>query len=493
MLRAAGTPMQPLKVLFIAAEAAPFAKTGGLADVVGALPKALAAMGHDVRIAMPAHASIEEALGEGRWGLRALPERFEVPFGPGTVPTGVLSCDLPGAAVHVYFVANRDLLGRERIYGYEDDPWRYAYFSRAALEWVDRLGWRPDVVHAHDWHAAPAVTWLATAGSHDDRFRGIPTVFTVHNLMHQGRGPWGILDALRLVTNGLREEGFGQVNFMARGIYHATLINTVSPTYAREILTPEGGQGLHELLGFRHYDVHGILNGIDVEVWNPAADPHLAAPFDVDRLRARAANKTALQETLGLPVRREAALVAMVSRLDVQKGLDIAGEVILRLLERGAGDAQFVVLGSGTPEYEGMFRALAGRFPDRMRAVFGYDPNLAPLLYAGSDVFLMPSRFEPCGLGQLLAMRYGSVPVVRAVGGLADTVRDGITGFTFHAYEPDDFWEALRRALYLRTADPESWREIQTAGMRQDLSWRASARGYLQLYEWAQARVFTGR
>ena len=481
--------MRALRILFVAAEAAPFAKTGGLADVVGALPKALAAMGHDVRIVMPAHAAIEAAFGEGRWGLRERPESIEVPFGPGTIRAGVLECDLPGAAVHVYFLVQRDLLGRERIYGYDDDPWRYAFFSRAALEWAHALGWRPDVVHAHDWHAAPAVTWLATAGAHDDRFRDIPTVFTVHNLMHQGRGPWAILDALRLITNGLREEPFGQVNFMARGIYHATLINTVSPTYAREILTRDGGQGLHDLLGFRHYDVHGILNGIDVEVWNPATDPQLAARFDAARLPARAANKVALQRRLGLPVREKAAVVAMVSRLDVQKGLDITGDVVRRLLQGGAGEAQFVVLGSGAPEYEGMFRELSARFPDRMHAIFAYAPDLAPLLYGGSDLFVMPSRFEPCGLGQLLAMRYGSVPVVRAVGGLADTVRDGVTGFTFHAYEADDFWEALRRALYLRNADPESWTEIQTTGMTQDLSWRASARGYLQLYEWALARM----
>lgn len=481
--------MRALKILFLAAEAAPFAKTGGLADVAGALPKALAAMGHDVRIVLPAHGSIEAAHAEGRWGLRARGETVHVPFGPGTIPAGVLECDLPGAAVHVYFVAQRDLLGRERIYGYEDDPWRYAFFSRAALELLPVLGWRPDVVHAHDWHTAPAVTWLATAGGNDDRFRGTPTVFTIHNLMHQGRGPWGILDALRLITGGLREEAFGQVNFMARGIYHATLINTVSPTYAREILGPEGGQGLHELLVFRHYDLHGILNGIDVDVWNPAEDPHLAQSFDADRLPMRAANKAALQGRLGLPVREDAALVAMVSRLDAQKGLDITGDVVARLLEGGAGEAQFVVLGSGAPEYEGMFRTLAGRYPDRMRAVFAYAPELAPLVYGGSDAFVMPSRFEPCGLGQLLAMRYGSVPVVRAVGGLADTVRDGITGFTFHAYEAEDFWEALRRALYLRTADPESWDEIRLAGMRRDLSWRASARGYLQLYEWALARL----
>jgi starch synthase len=481
--------MRALRILFVAAEAAPFAKTGGLADVAGALPKALAAMGHDVRIVMPAHGAIEAALGEGRWGLRARPEVLDVPFGPGTIRAGILECDLPGAAVHVYFVAQRDLLGREAIYGYDDDPWRYAFFSRAALEWTRILGWRPDVVHAHDWHAAPAVTWLATAGAHDDGFRNVPSIFTIHNLMHQGRGPWAILDALRLITGGLREEPYGQVNFMARGIYHATLINTVSPTYAREILTAAGGQGLHDLLAFRHYDVHGILNGIDVDVWNPATDRNLVQPFDAARLSSRHANKAALQRRLGLPLSPSAAVVAMVSRLDAQKGLDITGEVVRRLLEGGAGEAQFVVLGSGASEYEGMFRDLSARFPDRMRAVFAYAPDLAPLIYGGSDLFVMPSRFEPCGLGQLLAMRYGSVPVVRAVGGLADTVRDGVTGFTFHAYEAGDFWEALRRALYLRTADPESWGEIQTAGMTQDLSWRASARGYLQLYEWALARV----
>jgi starch synthase len=483
--------MRALRILFIAAEAAPFAKTGGLADVVAALPKALAKLGHDVRIVLPAHGSVESALQAGTWGLRARPETVEVPFGPGTMTTGVLECELPGAAVPVYFLARKDLLGRERIYGYEDDPWRYAYFSRGALEWTQGLGWRPDVVHAHDWHAAPAVTWLATAGAHDGRFRGIPAILTIHNLLHQGRGPWAILEALRVRTQSLREESYGQVNFMARGIYHATLINTVSPTYSREILTADGGQGLHDLLAFRHYDLHGILNGIDAEVWDPASDRHLEATYDVRSLTRRSANKRALQERLGLPVSDQAALVAMVSRLDAQKGLDITGEVVRRLLGGRQGEAQFVVLGSGTPEYEGLLRNLASEFPSRMRVILGYDPEMAPRIYAGSDVFVMPSRFEPCGLGQLLAMRYGSVPVVRAVGGLADTVRDGVTGFTFHAYAADDFWAALSRALYLRTADAESWAELQANGMGQDLSWRASARGYLQLYEWALARFFT--
>ncbi len=443
-----------------------------------------------MRVAIPAYGSIETALAEGTWGIAARDGALEVPFGAGTIRAGVLETVLPGSSVPVYFLAERHLLGRERIYGYPDDPWRFAFFSRAALEWTAVLGWRPDVVHAHDWHAAPAVTWLATAGTADDRFRGIPTVYTIHNLLHQGRAPWTVFDAMRLVTGGILEESYGEVNFMARGIHHARFVTTVSPTYAREIRTPGEGQGLDGILRHRGGDVRGILNGIDVEVWNPAKDPNLAAPFDARRLAARRKNKAALRERLRLPVREDAALVGMVSRLDAQKGLDIAAEVLRRLLEGEAGEAQLVVLGSGAADYESMLASLVARHPDRMSAVFSYAPDLAPLVYAGSDVFLMPSRFEPCGLGQLLAMRYGSVPVVRAVGGLADTVRDGETGFTFDAYSPEAFWDALRRALDLRREDKKAWAALQRRGMKEDLSWEASAREYVRLYESA---VFTAR
>ena len=422
--------MRPLKVLFLSAEVAPFAKAGGLADVCGSLPKALAALGHDVRVAMPAYPALEVAAQTGAHGVRPHPVKLRVPMGFGTVPAGVLEAALPGSSVPVYFIAERHLFGdRLFFYGYRDDPYRFAFVSRAAAPAaIAALGWRPDVVHAHDWHTAPAITWLATAARGDPRYADLPTVFTIHNLAHQGYSPWQVFDYLGIQSHKLVEERFGEVNFMARGIYHATMISTVSPNYAREVMEYHGGCGLDGLLRHRHFDVHGILNGLDYSVWDPATDRRLAAPFDATTLERRPANKRALQQRAGLPQRDDVPLAAMVTRLDWQKGLDITGHVLHRLMNGHAGEAQCVVLGAGSPYYEDMLRRLAAFHRDRMAVFIGYDAELAPLIYGGSDVFLMPSLFEPCGLGQLIAMRYGCAPVVRAVGGLADTVlRAGVT------------------------------------------------------------------
>ncbi len=483
--------MQPLKILFLSAEVAPFAKAGGLADVCGSLPKALAALGHDVRVVMPAYAPIEASYHSGQGTIRSHPVTLQVPMGYGTVPAGVLEATLPGSKVPVYFIAEwHRFASRAFFYGYWDDPQRFAFFSRAALDlMIAALGWRPDVIHAHDWHAAPAVTWLATAGQADGRYANIPTVYTIHNLMHQGTAPWEIFHDMGILTHGLKEEHYGEVNWMARGIYHATMITTVSPTYAREIMGWEGGSGLDALLRHRSFDVHGILNGLDYEVWDPTRDPHLVAPFDAARLDQRQHNKRVLQERFRLPQRDDLPLVGMVTRLDRQKGLDITGHVLHLLLNNFAGEAQCVVLGAGAQHYVDMLEHLAGYHRDRLSIFIGYDPGLAPLIYGGSDLFLMPSLFEPCGLGQLIAMRYGSLPVVRATGGLADTVRHGVTGFTFQYYSSDDCWNALKEALYIYHVDRESWQAMQRTGMANDYSWVSSARAYQQVYEWAIARV----
>lgn len=478
-----------LKILTLSAEVTPFAKTGGLGDVAGSLPKALRELGHDVRIIMPAYRSIEDDYHSGRWPLKVLPGELSVPTGNGVIPIGMFEGQLPGSDVPVYFIAEGNLFSRPQIYGYGDDVYRFAFFSRAALEFSRTIDWQPDVVHAHDWHTAPAVTWLATAGRSLDWFRGIPSIFTIHNLMHQGKTTWSIFDYLQLFTHRLNEEAYDEVNFMARGIQHATLVNTVSPTYAREIMMPDGGLGLDALLRQRSYDVHGILNGLDYDEWNPQIDQHLAQPFDVDHLDRRLANKQALQAHAGLPQRDDVPLVAMVTRLDWQKGLDITGEVIHRLLNDQAGEVQFVVLGTGAPEYEQMLAQITSYHRHKSHAFLTYAADLAPMIYGGSDLFLMPSRFEPCGLGQMIAMRYGSVPVVRATGGLADTVRDGVTGFTFYQYSADDFWRALERAIYIYRNDRIIWPAIQRNGMQADFSWARSAQGYQQLYEWAIARV----
>jgi starch synthase len=481
--------MPPLKILLLSAEVKPFAKTGGLGDVCGSLPLALRALGYDVRVVLPAYRPIEERAAKGNSDFRTL-DPFTVPLGFGALGAGVFASHLPGSDVPVYFIAEKNLFGRDQIYGYEDDPYRFAFFSRAALQLTVALGWRPDVVHAHDWHTAPAITWLATAGQSDPHFQDIPSLFTIHNLAHQGRAPWGVFDYLGVQGNRLAEESYGEVNFMARGIYHATVVNTVSPTYAREILTYDGGAGLDSLLRYRRHDVHGILNGLDYEEWNPATDTSLAGPFDVDRIAGRQANKQAVQARANLPQRPDVPLIAMVSRLDWQKGLDLMGHVLHLLMNNFAGEAQFVVLGSGGPKYVDMFNHLASYHTGKLAAFLNiFDNDLAHLIYGGSDMFLMPSLFEPCGLGQLIAMRYGSVPIARATGGLADTVFDGATGFTFGDYSAEAFWQALQRALHIYRVDPETWLAIQQQGMQADYSWQRSAHGYVQLYEWAIARL----
>ncbi len=467
----------------LSAEVAPFAKTGGLGDVAGALPKALAAAGHDVRVVTPAYPAQERAAHSGSGGITPMAGELIVPTGDGPVTAGVLQSTLPGSEVPVYFIAQRSLFDRPNLYGYDDDAYRFSFFCRGALELTAALGWRADVVHAHDWHSAPAVMWLATTGRADPRFRGMGTLFTIHNLAHQGRTSRRVAEYLGAFAPPLLEEsGWDELNFMARGIYHASLVNTVSPTYAAEILTQDGGSGLDGLLRARHRDLHGILNGLDDVVWNPATDPRLAASYDAGHPEARVQNKLALQERLGLTRDENAAMVAMVTRLDAQKGLDITAHVVHLLLNGSAGPAQFVVLGSGARPYEEAFAHLAAYHSKTMGAVLTFAPDLAPLIYGGSDLFLMPSLFEPCGLGQLIAMRYGSVPVVRRTGGLADTVQEGVTGFTFDAYTADAFWGALQRAMLVHNTDRERWAAIRRNGMTASFSWSRSAREYEALY-----------
>ena len=314
----------PLRILFLSAEVAPFAKTGGLGDIGGSLPKALHAMGHDVRVVMPAYRKIEE----GYPGVSSMPLQLNVPTGSGVINAGAFEGRLPGSDVPVYFIAEYGLFARPNIYGYWDDPYRFAFFSKAALHLTLQLDWRPDVVHAHDWHTAPALAWLHTAGQSDERFRGIGSVFTIHNLAHQGKTSWNVFDYMQLFTHGLSEEAYGEVNFMARGIYHANIINTVSPTYAREIMTREGGAGLDGLLRHRQRDLHGILNGLDYDEWNPAADPRLAAPYSLDDMAGREENRRALQAAVGLPQLSNVPILGMVTRLDWQKGMDIVGHAL---------------------------------------------------------------------------------------------------------------------------------------------------------------------
>jgi len=474
-----------LSVLFLAAEVAPFAKAGGLADVAGSLPKAIRALGHDIRVAMPAYGWIDRQ----RLGIRSLLAPFPVPMGrrraSATVSYGTLGEDVP-----VYFVESSRYFHRENIYGYEDDAERFIFLSRAALETCRRLGWQPQVIHCHDWHTAIVPNWLHTIYAEDPLFAGTASVYTIHNLQYQGVFGTQVLEIAGLEEYGLivhpdvAPELSETVNLMARGILFADVINTVSPTYARQILTPEYGEGLDPLLRERRDALYGILNGIDIEVWNPATDEHVAHNYDAQTIERRSDNKQVLQATCKLPQDARIPLIGMISRLVDQKGLDLLEETLESILSLGV---QLIVLGTGDPRYQEMLRRAAARYPRQVAVSLTFNPPLASKIYAGSDMFLMPSRFEPCGLGQMIAMRYGSVPIVRATGGLVDTVHDFNpqtgegNGFTFEAYDSRALFAAVVRAVETYK-HPDIWRRLQLRGMQTDFSWDRSAREYVKLY-----------
>ncbi len=468
-----------MRVLFVAAEVAPLAKVGGLADVAAGLPRALRALGHDVRLMLPRHAGLVPV-------VRSLGLVFEARSDRGPERCELFEGDLHD--VPLYLVGNERLLNRERIYGYQDDLDRYVFFSRAALEGVRALGWRPDLVHTHDWHTAIIPAWLHLTLRNDPFFGDAASVFTIHNLAFQGWFDEDFrrrFDVVPQQVVAVPRAGVDLHSTLALAVVYADAVNTVSETYAREILTPEYGEGVDALLRSRRDRLFGITNGIDYEVFDPATDTRIAARYSAADLSGKAVDKATLQREAGFPVVPDEMLVGMVSRLFDQKGLDLVQAALPELLAAGA--FQMVLLGTGAERYERFFADLARRFPDRFAAYLTFDAALAERIYAGADLFLMPSRFEPCGLGQLIALRYGTVPLVRATGGLVDTVADldergdHGTGFVFREYTP----EALRRTL-LRASEvfrqPEVWQGLVRRGMQRDLSWTASAKQYERLY-----------
>jgi starch synthase len=473
---------QPLKVLFLAAEAAPYIKVGGLADVAGSLPQALKALGHDIRLALPRHKSIDGT----QFDFKLAANPFLVPVGADHKLTEVLETSTDG--IPAYFAWDEYYFGRDKVYSYDDDAQRFVFFGRTILAFIKQVGWQPDVIHANDWHTAFVPTWLATAGKSDPFYAPIATAYTIHNVTYHGTTGNTILrfGGLEGHVKHLEVEPPGAVNWMARGIVHSDAINTVSKRYAQEIQTPEFGAGMEGLLKARNAEKRlcGIINGVDYAMFDPATDPHLTQHFDLASLDTRALNKAALQSQVELPVRDDVPLIGLISRLVDQKGFDILSVVLDRLFAR---DVQFVLLGTGDKNYEEAFGALTKRFPHKAMVLLKFDAALAQKIYGGSDMFLMPSRFEPCGLGQLIAMRYGSVPVVRATGGLADTVTEYDpakgkgTGFVFSDYSGDALWGALERALDV-FRDKRAWRGLQERGMKADWSWNASAKKYDELY-----------
>lgn len=470
----------------VSSEAHPFAKTGGLAEVAGSLPDALARLGHRVTLVVPRFRGTDVA--------GATAERAAFAMGERSVSVTFYTRELkPG--VTAVLVDAPELFDRAGLYNeggqdYPDNAWRFAVFNRAALEYARLRGERPSVIHAHDWQAGLVPVYQKMLFSPDPVVGGVPVVFTIHNLAFQGVFPASVVPVIGLGWEVLRLEAmefWGQVSYLKAGINFSENITTVSPTYAKEIVTPEGGFGFHGVLQRRADDLRGILNGIDVDRWNPAADAYVPASYDAGDLSGKRDAKRALLETVGLAF-DDAALrrpvVGLISRMTDQKGFDLLAAAGKDLM---ATDATWVLLGSGDSRHEDFWRALAARHPSRVSATIGFDERLAHLIEAGVDIFLMPSRFEPCGLNQLYSLRYGTVPVVRAVGGLQDTVRDPdepggqATGFKFREYTTAAMTGALGRAL-AAYHDKAAWTAMQQAGMREDHSWDASAREYVKVY-----------
>jgi len=448
--------------------------------VLGALPPALARLGWRVTLVLPRYRSVDQA---------TMVEQFTIPVGGTILDVRFFEAPLASGA-RAILIDCPELFDREALYGignadYPDNPRRFALLVRAALEFAARGGAAPAVVHAHDWQAGLAPVYLKTLYASHPVLAGTPSVFTIHNLAYQGLFepdwlprldlPWSLFSTEQL-------EFWGRISLMKGGINHAEVITTVSPRYAREIQTPEFGFGFDGILRRRSADLVGILNGIDAGEWNPERDPVLPRPFNGDDLSGKSASKRELLARYRLPADEAALarpLIGMISRMVDQKGFDLVAAAARDLM---ALDASYVVLGTGEARYEDMWRSLAARYPRRVGARIGFDEALAHLVEAGADLFLMPSRFEPCGLNQMYSLRYGTVPVVRAVGGLADTVRDRETGFVFTEYSPAALVATMRRAL-AAFADKPRWRTLQAAGMRQDHSWDRSAQEYVKIYE----------
>jgi starch synthase len=478
----------------VTSEAHPFAKTGGLAEVTGALPLALARLGHRVTLIIPRYRGIEV----GRVD--------EAMFSLGGRSVGVGFARQPLAAgVEAVLVDAPDLFDREGLYGtadgdYADNAWRFAVFSRAALEFARLSGQRPSIIHAHEWQTGLVPAYQKMHFSHDPIVGGVPSIFTIHNLAFQGIFPAATLDEIGLgweVFNVQAMEYFGKISYLKAGINFSEKITTVSPNYAREVVTPEMGFGFNGVLARRQSDLVGILNGIDTERWNPAADAFVAAPFSARNLAGKRKAKALLLEHAGLPHDKASLarpVIGLIARLTDQKGMDLIAAAADDLMSL---DAAWTILGNGEARYEDLWRSLATRYPDRVSVKIGFDERLAHHIESGADAFLMPSRFEPCGLNQMYSLRYGTVPIVRATGGLEDTIEDydprtgAGTGFKFVEYTPVAMLEAVRRALEVYR-NPAVWKRIQQQGMQQDHSWDVSAREYVKVYR-TSLRVGTGQ
>lgn len=482
------------KILIASTEAVPFAKTGGLADVVGALPKALENLGAEVRIVMPKYGSISEK----KFGLKKVGEPFSVPMAGEMVEVSVKVGKCPNCKGKAYFIECDKYFGREGLYqdngvDYPDNDERFALFSRAVIEMMKVIDYKPDVIHCNDWQTGLIPTFLKVLYSTDEYYKGIATVMTIHNIAYQGIFSHGTMEKIGLPWSIFNVDGveyWGHISYLKAGLVYADVINTVSPTYAKEIQTTEEyGRGMEGLLAKRTGDLYGILNGIDYSIWDPAKDEFIFSKYDKSDLRGKSRNKKSLQKELDLP-QENVPMLGVISRLADQKGFDLIAERIEQMMEM---DVQMVVLGTGDAKYHEMLTVLKEKYPKNLSVSLKFDDPLAHQIYAGCDLFLMPSRFEPCGLGQMVSLKYGTLPVVHRTGGLADTVVDYTedpnqgNGFVFTQYSSEALLDAVTRALETYS-NKRKWNTIVKNCMGMDFSWKASASKYVELYDTAIAK-----
>ncbi len=485
---------QGLKILFVAAEAAPFVKVGGLGEVMHSLPKALRKLGHDARVFVPKYATVAI----DKYPLETELNNLKVESGDrdpyGILVSNVLRYTSTDGGIN-YFLENMEYYEkRANVYGYSDDTVRWVLLSKAALEFVKKSEWKPDLIVASDWQTGFIANLVHTDYKDDPILSKIPIIFSIHNLKHQGMFDSGFVSEMEFDSGQAPITDFfdlrtNKLNGMRRGIMYADVINTVSPTYAREILTEEFGEGLDKLLNERKSRLFGILNGIDTESLNPETDKDLAVNYSVKSLDKRLENQIALQKQFGLPVSKgDVFVVGMVGRLDAQKGLDLVTQMLGPLMENV--NFQFVTVGGGDSSYYAYFEELKNKYPDRVGIHLSFDARLPRMIFGGADAILIPSKFEPSGLVQMEAMRYGCVPIVRKVGGLADSVEDFKpetsegTGFVFEKYDPISLTIALIRASE-HYRQKKEWEKLVKRAMAQDFSWEKSAQEYVKLFEMA--------
>jgi starch synthase len=487
-----------LNILMAVSEAAPFAKEGGLGDVAGTLPRFLKAMGHDVRLVMPRYYKIDKQ----KYGLKRIDVALGVPMGIiGTIWGAVYEGRLPGSDVPVYFIEHEGFYGRDgSIYndasgtGYLDNDNRFVFLSRAALELCRIINFKPHIIHAHDWQTAAVPVFLNTVYKNDSLFKDTASLLTIHNMQHQGDFYEGLMDVLGIGWehfNFLELERDNKVNLLKGGIYNATLINTVSLTYAKEIQTSEYGWGLEGVIQERASELYGILNGVDYEEWNPETDRFIIENYSENDLSGKAQCKLDLQRSMGLPERPDVPVIGMVSRLFAQKGIDVVAAAIHRILSL---DVQVALLGSGEVWTHFYFGSLPAQYPGKIASYIGYNNELAHKIEAGSDFFLMPSRFEPCGLNQMYSLRYGTLPIVRATGGLNDTVDnfdertlEG-TGFKFYDLTPDALFNTVGWAVHTYYNRKDAMDIMIKRAMGKRFSWEDAALKYEELYNKAVAK-----